>query len=125
MRPDIPSSPNPIAQVTPGMHVVDADGEEVGTDIAAAPADRNAVTAQDPPSGAGVLSGKAPHPDDGDEPEVPADLAARLLRTGYLKVDGQGLLARDLYVEADQVAGVTQDVVQLTVPRDQLAPRET
>jgi hypothetical protein len=125
MRPDVPTSPDPIAQVTTGMQVVDAQGEDVGTVIATTPGDPNAVTAQEPPAGEGVLAGKVPHTEDGDEPEVPADLAARLLRGGYLRVDGQGILAHDLYVEADQIAGVNQDVVELSVARDQLTPRES
>ncbi|MEV4753570.1 hypothetical protein AB0J86_00405 [Micromonospora sp. NPDC049559] len=138
MRPNIPTSANTstststsaptstdaIAQVTTGMRVVDADGNEVGTVLSTAPGDPNAVAAQNPPGGTGMLSGKVPHTEDGDEPEVPADLAARLLRTGYLRVDGKGLLARDLYVAADQIARVNQDVVELTVPRTMLATRE-
>jgi hypothetical protein len=120
MRPDVPTSPDPIAQVTTGMQVIDAEGAEVGTVVAATPADPNAVTAQEPPEGEGALAGKVPHTEDGDEPEVPADLAARLLRVGYLKVDGRGPLARDLYIGADRIAGVTPGVVELTVPRERL-----
>jgi hypothetical protein len=63
-----------------------------------------------------------PHTESGDEPDVPPDLAARLLRTGYLKVDSRGLLTHDLYVEADQIAEVNQDVVELTVERAHLIP---
>lgn len=120
MQPDVPTSPDPIAQITTGMQVVDAAGEEVGTVAEVRLADPNAVTAQEPPTGDGVLSGKVPHTEDGDEPDVPADLAARLLREGYVKVDGHRLLADDLYVAADQIGTVTQDVVTLAVPRGQL-----
>jgi len=50
----------------------------------------------------------------------PAPLAERLRRTGYLKVDASGLFARDLYVEASQVAGVSEEGVRLSVGRDEL-----
>src|SRR5262245_33066510 len=106
MRPDVPASPDRFGEITAGMTVVDTDDEEVGTVITATPGDPNAITIQDPPSGTGALHGSVPHPDEGDEPMVPADLAARLLRAGYLKLNGHGLLARDVYVEADQIADV-------------------
>ena len=122
MHTEVPISPEPIAQVTNGMRVIDPDGEEVGTVIAVRLADPNAVTAQDPPSGHGVLGDRVPHTEYGDEPDVPADLAARLLRSGYLKVDSRGLLTHDLYVEADQIAEVNQDVVELAVDRAYLIP---
>jgi hypothetical protein len=124
----MPSRPHPIAQVNPGMRVVDRAGEEVGEVVTVRTGDPNAVTAQEPPTGHGVLSGKVPHPDghhhrrDGDdEPDVPADLAARLLRVGYLTVDARGLFARDVYVSADEIARVRDDVVELAVDGDALA----
>ncbi|WP_326561532.1 hypothetical protein [Micromonospora sp. NBC_01796] len=122
MHTDVPNSPEPIAQVTSGMRVIDPGGEEVGTVIAVQLGDPNAVAAQDPPSGDGVLGDGVPHTATGDEPDVPPDLAARLMRTGYLKVDSRGFLAHDLYIEADQIAKVNQDVVELTVDRNRLLP---
>ncbi|WP_329106340.1 hypothetical protein OG792_00710 [Micromonospora sp. NBC_01699] len=120
MHTNVPNSTEPIAQVTNGMRVVDPGGEEVGTVVAVRLGDPNAVTAQDPPTGDGVLGAGVPHTENGDEPDVPPDLAARLLRTGYLKVDSRGILTQDLYVEADQIAKVNQDVVELTVDRTRL-----
>jgi hypothetical protein len=117
MHTDAPISPEPIAQVTSGMRVIDLGGEEVGTVAAVRIGDPNAVTAQAPPTGTGVLSDRVPHTEEGDEPDVPPDIAARLLRAGYLKVDSAGLFARDLYVEADQIAEVNQDVVELAVDK--------
>jgi len=117
------TSTDPIGRVTSGMRVVDVAGEEVGAVVTVTPGDPNAVTAQDPPdSGSGVLAGKVPHTEDGDEPDVPPDVAARLLRTGYLKVDGGGPRGRGLYVQADQIADVTGDVVALAVTRAGLNP---
>jgi hypothetical protein len=109
-----------IELVTTGMHVVDATGAGIGRVSAVQPGDPNAVTAQEPPAGDGVLEHRVPHPEQGDEPTVPADLAARLLRTGYLRVTRDGAASGDLYVAAGQITAVRGDVVELTVPRDAL-----
>jgi hypothetical protein len=118
-----PTGPQPLAGITSGMRVIDAAGEEVGTVAGVTRGDPNAVTVQEPSGGPGVLAGQAPHPSRGDEPDLPADLAARLLRTGYLKVAGHGLLTTHYYVSADQIARVC-DVVQLRATRAQLAARD-
>jgi len=54
------------------------------------------------------------------EPDVPEPFLERLLRTGYLKVDSKGLFRRDLYVGADQLSSVRNDIVTLTTTRDKL-----
>lgn len=54
----------------------------------------------------------------GAEPDVPEELAARLLRLGNLKIDGPTLFERDRYVAADRVAGVEDDTVTLSVPEE-------
>jgi hypothetical protein len=50
---------------------------------------------------------------------APEEIRERLLRYGYMKVD-TGLLASDRYVEADQIADVNGDRVELSVTRDEL-----
>nr|MDT0661262.1 hypothetical protein [Micromonospora sp. DSM 115978] len=126
-----------LDQVVTGMRVLDASGEDVGRVTAVALGDPNAVTAQDPPGSAGVLGGQVPHTEQGDEPEVSPDLAARLLRSGYLRVTGTGTgsgpvdrLAAgglaptgDFYVAEGQIAGVSPDLVELTVTRAELVTR--
>ncbi|SDZ37095.1 hypothetical protein SAMN05444365_111143 [Micromonospora pattaloongensis] len=124
MTAGFPTNPAPIAQVASGMRVVDAAGDEIGTVDRVRMGDPNAVAAQGPTVGSGALEGRVPDPQTGDEPEVPPDLAARLLRTGYLKIDSDGLFARDLYVGAEQIAGVNQDVVELSVTRSRLTREE-
>jgi hypothetical protein len=99
----MPTEPTPIAQVNTGMRVFDAAGEEIGT----------------------VTAVKMP----GTAPEAAVDLpsadAGRLTRAGYVQVD-TGLLSRDLYVEAGQVANVDEGgdgmdgVVTLSVTREQV-----
>ncbi|MFC7549188.1 hypothetical protein [Plantactinospora sp. GCM10030261] len=123
MQPDVPTTAHPIAQVNTGMMVIDATGAEVGRVIEVRTGDPNAVTVQEPPTGDGVLGDAVPHTGtgNGDEPDVPADLAARLLREGYVKVDAPELLADDVYVAAGQIERVAEDVVVLGVSGDQLA----
>jgi len=103
------------------MRVVDSSGQEVGTVILTKMGDPEAITSegQDDSAGSGLVQGVA-EVLDRSEPDVPAPLAERLRRTGYLKVDASGLFARDLYVEASQVAGVSEEGVRLSVGRDEL-----
>jgi hypothetical protein len=54
------------------------------------------------------------------EPDVPEEFRDRLLRTGYLKIDSKGLFRRDVYVAADQLAGVDEDTVTLSTTKDSL-----
>jgi hypothetical protein len=110
-----------IAQVTEGMSVVDSTGAEVGTVERVKMGDPEAVTtAGQREDGAHGLIDAVARELAGVEPDLPPTLAARLLRTGYIKIDGKGLLGRDRYAAADQIAGVTDDAVTLTVPRDEL-----
>ncbi|WBB78028.1 hypothetical protein O7606_17435 [Micromonospora sp. WMMD882] len=115
-----------IGRVTTGMTVLDATGAEVGTVDLVQRGDPNAVTVQAPGT-------EAPTADPGssldeliesaavEEPDVPADLAARLLRTGYLKVAGPD---GAVYALADQIAAVADGQVRLTVPAADLTPEE-
>jgi hypothetical protein len=54
-----------------------------------------------------------------DEPHLPAAVAARMLREGYVKID-PGPLGRGLYAAADQIAHVAEGVVTLAVRGEQL-----
>jgi hypothetical protein len=104
-----------LAEVRQGMSVVDVDGEEAGTVEVVQMGDRDAVTTEGEgrPSG-GLLADIAGAFTD-TTPDVHPQLAARLVRTGYIKIDrGIGQGAR--YAAADQVSDVSEDVVRLTVP---------
>jgi len=59
------------------------------------------------------------HPD-----EVPRQLQEKLLLTGYVLLDADGLFARDRFILPEQIASVSDDRVQLSVTRDQLIKRE-
>jgi len=98
-RPGMPTQPLPIAQVSVGMTVVDAAGEQVGTVSAVQMAGTDV------------------------RPEAPPGVADNLMAAGYLLVDGTGVLATDVYVAGQDVAQVTEGdtgVVQLNVLREAL-----
>lgn len=118
MEPDYPDNPSPLTQITEGMRVIDADGAEVGVVELVRPSDEDAVTVQ-APVGDESLADLAGTPDV-DEPDVPADVAARLMRGGYLKVDGEEPFDVAVYVEADQIADVRDNLVQLNVGMEDL-----
>lgn len=123
MEPDRPHDPALIAEVSPGMRVVDAKGDDVGTVDMVTLGDPNAVTVQPPGGGAGVGGSVADlvSATAFTEPDVPADAAAHLQRTGYLRVSRAPGCA--VYVEAGQIADL-DDVVRLNVPVADLMPEE-
>ncbi|WP_433384051.1 hypothetical protein ACQPZX_23035 [Actinoplanes sp. CA-142083] len=81
-----------LARVTPGMAVIDVDGEQAGTVGGVHFA------------GTDVL------------PEAPLGVAENLVDTGYLLIDGAGHLSNDAYAGGDQIDDVA-DVVTLNVRR--------
>jgi hypothetical protein len=54
------------------------------------------------------------------EPQVDSALAEQLIRHGFVKVSGAGLMDHDRYVAADQIACADEDVVRLAARADQL-----
>jgi hypothetical protein len=123
MEPDRPHDPGLIAEITPGMRVVDAKGDDVGTVDMVTLGDPNAVTVQPPGGGLGAGGSLADLVSAAalTEPDVPADAAAHLQRTGYLKVNRAA--GCDVYVEAGQISQL-DDVVRLSVPVANLMPEE-
>jgi hypothetical protein len=121
-----PEQAEPIAKVVPGMTVVDSTGAEVGKVERVKMGDPEAVTTegQDVGESEGVVRALA---DSifGSEPDVPGPLAARLLRLGYLKVDGKGLLEADRYVARDEIAEVADHIIRLNVRKEQLTKEMT
>ena len=81
-----------LARITPGMAVIDVDGEQAGTVGGVHFA------------GTQVL------------PEAPLGIAEDLVDTGYVLIDGAGHLANDAYAGGDQIDDVS-DVVTLNVRR--------
>lgn len=108
-----------LAEVRDGMSVVDVDGEEVGAVEVVQMGDPDAVTTQGEgrPSG-GLLEDIAGAFTD-QSPDLHPQLAARLVRTGYIKIDA-GFARGACYAAADQVSGVSEGVVRLNIRGDDL-----
>jgi hypothetical protein len=111
--------PKPISTTQPddSMRVVDATGETIGNVDYIKMGDPGAATVDSvAPSAPGLLEAFP----GGGEPDVPEPLRSRLLRQGYIKVDGKGWIDTDRYVPADEIGRVAGDIVRLTVDKDQL-----
>lgn len=116
-----------LERVHEGMAVVDAAGERLGRVEDVMMGDPEAVTTQgnEPQRRGGLVGSLADAVADAPgEPDVPEPERSQLLRWGYVKVDGPGLLAPDRYVRADQIRDVSDDTVTLNVRRGEL-PRES
>ena len=113
-----------ISRVTTGMRVVDSTGVEIGTVDLVQRGDPTAVTVQAPTADPGSSLDELIESTAVEEPDVPADLAARLLHSGYLKVSTELARTGAVYVLADQIATVTGDQVRLDVPVGDLPPEE-
>jgi sporulation protein YlmC with PRC-barrel domain len=106
-----------LDQIHHGMRVVDASGETIGHVDYIKMGDPGAATVDSgPPPENGLLDAML---GDG-EPDVPEPLHSRLLREGYMKVDGTGWLGRDRYAPGDEIARIAGDTVTLTVDKDHL-----
>ncbi|SCE83659.1 hypothetical protein [Micromonospora mirobrigensis] len=113
-----------ISHVTTGMLVVDANGREVGTVDLVQRGDPNAVTVQAPTPDPGGSLNELIESAAVEEPDVPADLAARLLRSGYLKVSSDLARTGAVYVLAEQIGTIADGRVLLGVPAADLQPEE-
>jgi hypothetical protein len=115
-------SMNPLNRIQPGMHVVDAAGKEVGKveDIRMGDPEAATTEGNEPRHGDTPMDLVADALGHEAEPDVPEPMRSRLIRDGYLKLDGPNLLAADRYVPARYVRGVADDRVQLSVGREDL-----
>ena len=110
-----------MARVQPGMHVVDAAGEDVGRVELISMGDPEATTtagneelqAKPFAAVAQALGGET-------EPDVPEPFRSRLVRGGYLKLDGPHLFDRDRYVPGEYVREVTEDRVHLSLRKGEM-----
>ena len=104
--------------VRQGMDVFDVNEKKIGTVTFVKFADANAVETSaehnDPANLVDVVRGVV-----AEEDEMPDELESRLLRQGYLRVDG-GMLASDRFAMSNQIALVTEHRVELTIPEEEL-----
>ena len=120
------SGSDPIGRVHEGMHVVDSSGEDIGRVEAVSMGDPQAsTTAGNEERGRPGAIGIVAEAFGGErEPDVPEPLRSRLVREGYIKVDGPNLLDTDRYVPSDYVRDVSEDRVQLSVPKERLSKED-
>jgi len=111
-----------IARVQEGMRVVDATGEDLGKVAYVKMGDPEAVTTQGNETRAtGLTEGFADVvAPGGREPDMPDPVRTNLLRTGFVKIKGHGLFAKDRYVSIERVRDVLDDEVRLDVGKDSL-----
>jgi len=122
---------NILLRVREGMTVYDARGEEIGKvetvflgDISDDAMELGGGDAASPDINLGAhrtlvdVIAEALAADD-----LPREMAERLLNSGYIRVDGKGLLAADRYVLPEQISSVSDDSVRLRVPVDELVKR--
>ncbi len=134
------SSPNMhpelVERVREGMDVVGPDGSRLGTVKYVKMGDPQAVTTR---GNAGLFQGPGLIGSPGDErgvldandlpgwstgePHVPDPLRTRLMRVGYIEVDGPDLGGDRRYIAADRVEAVDLDTVRLGPEVAQPAPR--
>ena len=55
--------------------------------------------------------------------ELEEDMRARLWRSGFVRVEGPGLMAEDRYVLPDEIASVSGDRVDLNITKDDMIRR--
>lgn len=124
----------PIEQVRAGMHVVDAEGAEIGTVEDVVMGDPEAETAPGEPTAAGIafagptgtMPVAAPIGTLGGlvsgelSDDLPGVERARLLRAGYLRINLKGLFSGHRFAASDEIAEVAGDVVHLSVPSARL-----
>lgn len=114
-----------IEMVRDGMKVVDSEGKNVGTVEFVKMGDPGAATEQgNEPRDTGLLGNIAEAIGAEPEPDVPDAMRARLLRSGYLKVDGGFFFGTDRYVSPEQIANVQGDTVYLRAMKDQLVKED-
>jgi hypothetical protein len=111
----------PLSRVHEGMHVRDAAGQDVGEVEIVKMGDTAATTTEgNDDQRPSALEYVAESLGAEREPDVPEPLRSRLVRSGFIKVDGPGLLERDRYVPSEYVRAVDEDTVRLSVRKDDL-----
>ena len=114
-----------IEMVRDGMKVVDSEGKNVGTVEFVKMGDPGAATEQgNETQDTGLLGNMAAAVGGDPEPDVPGPMRARLLRSGYLKVDGGFFFGTDRYVAPEQIANVQGDTVFLRAMKEQLVKED-
>ena len=120
-----------LDQVHEGMHVYDSKGDEIGTvrkvflgSVSDEMHDRGGgpATAPDPTVRDDSLIDNLVEAYSADDP-LPEALRGRLLRQGFIRIDTAGLFASDRYATPEQIESVSEDIVRLSLTKDDLIER--
>ena len=111
-----------MSGVQEGMHVRDAADQDVGEVEMVQMGDAMAATTEgnEEQRPHDALEYVAESLGAEREPDVPEPLRSRLVRSGFIKVDGPGLLQTDRYVSSEYVRSVDRDTVRLSVRKQDL-----
>jgi hypothetical protein len=120
---------NLLSQVREDMQVYDSTGKEIGTvELVYLGGASNEAIEQGGQAAVSPdinLSGDrslVDHIADVFAPdEMPHELAERLLRDGYIRLDADGLLSADRYIMPEQISSVSDNSVRLRVSFDERA----
>ncbi len=116
---------NAFHEVGVGMKVVDAAGSEIGTvDFIRAPDPKAAAFEERIAAAPRSLINLGVSSIVGPEPRVPPEMALRLFREGYIKIDAKGLWSEDYYAAGDIISAVEGQTVRLSLVRAELDAQE-
>lgn len=111
----------PISMVREGMKVFDGSGDEIGKVDLVRMGDPSAATTSDNrATGSGDVLTDLGAAVFGTDTTLPEPVADRLIRSGFVRVDGKGWIDTDRFVHAEEIATVTNDTVTLNVPKERL-----
>jgi hypothetical protein len=107
-----------LAQIKPGMDVVDADGDKVGSVDFVQMADENALLGEPEPreNDEGIIEGIAEAVTGEGEHEV----TERMMTFGYVKIDAAGIFTGSKYVQPEQIAAIDGNTVSLSILKDNI-----
>ena len=111
--------------ISEGMRVYDRLDQLVGTVQLVYPggasdaAVARTIRAHEAAAAAAHALGVGPVSAGGDD-DVPPELWARMLRQGYVRIEGWGITGAERYVMPEQIAGVSGNRVRLYASRDEL-----
>lgn len=109
-----------IEHVRDGMGVYAANGEHLGEVQYVDLGDPESATAEADGVQDVFRYGAAAINDAAGEPQVPEPGRTRLRRSGFIKIDGPGLLDADCYAAAHDIASVDRDRVTLAIGKEHL-----
>lgn len=118
-----------LERIHEGMKVFDVTNHEIGTVDWVKLSDEDPATPEAEIAEASEVEREEDHSLMADlarafrDDELPDVIRERMLREGFIRMDAQGLFARDRYVLPDQIAAVSENGVMLNVSKDELLKR--